>query len=164
MASGTKEGFGNMIFIMSIALYIGILDRITKIASCISLSPGQSVKVLPDIFHITLVLNKGSAFGLFKEGRPFFIASSIIAIIFIVLYVWKNKIMSPILRLGLGLILGGAAGNLIDRLRFGYVIDFLDFRVWPVFNVADSAITVGVAILILKVLRKNLEVKSKNHN
>jgi len=153
-----------MIFIMSIALYIGILDRITKIASCISLSPGQSVKVLPDIFHITLVLNKGSAFGLFKEGRPFFIASSVIAIIFIVLYVWKNKIMSPILRLGLGLILGGAAGNLIDRLRFGYVIDFLDFRVWPVFNVADSAITVGVAILILKVLRKNLEVKSKNHN
>ena len=154
MISGTKEGYFNILYIFSVALSIGILDRITKIASYIRLSPGQSIKVLPNIFHITLVLNKGSAFGLFKEGRLFFIASSVLAIIFILLYIWKHRIMGPLLSLGLGLILGGAAGNLIDRLRFGYVIDFLDFRVWPVFNVADSAITVGVAILILKIFLK----------
>jgi signal peptidase II len=141
-----------MVSVFGVALFIGVIDRLAKIMASARLSGGRSVRVIPDIFHLTLVLNKGSAFGLFKEGRIFFIISSFLAIFFIIFYVWKHRIESVILSAALGLILGGAVGNLVDRIRFGYVVDFLDFRVWPVFNIAYSAITVGVGILVFKII------------
>jgi len=152
-------------FMFFVALTVLILDGLTKFLAVECMSIGQSIKVLPDIFHITLVLNKGAAFGLFKQQKILFIIFATLVIIFIVAYVWKNKIADVALSWALGLILGGAIGNLIDRIRFGHVIDFLDFRIWPVFNLADSAITLGVAILMLDViLRKPNRARGKLHN
>jgi len=141
--------------IFSIALAVLAIDRLTKYIIYKSLSCGQSVKVLPDIFHLTLVLNKGVAFGLFREQKTFFLLVAFLAIPFIIYYVFKNHHKVIGLPLASGLILGGAVGNLIDRIRFGYVIDFLDFRVWPVFNIADSCITIGAVLLGYNILRQS---------
>lgn len=127
-----------------------VIDRIAKFLIFNNLFEGQSVEVIPKIFHITLVLNTGTVFGLFKDRNQFFIVASFIVIALIVIYVWFGKNRDLVILSALGLILGGAIGNLIDRLVFGYIIDFLDFRIWPVFNIADSSITVGAGTLILK--------------
>ncbi|MDP3786586.1 MAG: signal peptidase II [Candidatus Omnitrophota bacterium] len=100
--------------------------------------------------HLTLVRNTGAAFGLFRDQAVIFILISVIAIIFIGFYLIKKKTSYY---LPLALILGGAVGNLIDRLRFGYVVDFIDLRFWPVFNVADSCITIGAIILFFVIIR-----------
>lgn len=128
------------------------LDALTKMLAASSLTHVQSVSVIPNIFHFTLVLNDGVAFGLLKDKADVFIPVSLGAIAFIILYVRRSVFINAATTLALGLILGGAAGNLIDRIRFGYVIDFLDFRVWPVFNIADSAISIGAGILILSLV------------
>lgn len=133
---------------------IFILDRLTKIMAMSYLVEGQPVEVLPAIFRITLVLNTGTAFGLFKGKARVFSVISIIVIASILVCLLRKRNIEKRLSLALGLILGGACGNLFDRIRFGYVIDFFDFRIWPVFNVADSAITLGIAILILRLLRQ----------
>jgi signal peptidase II len=140
--------FGRVL-LFSTAFCIYIIDRFAKIFALKTLSAGESIKVLPGIFHITLVFNNGAAFGLLRDRAAFFISASAFAITFIILFAWRHKGMPAMLALSLGLILGGSLGNLVDRLTFGYVIDFFDFRIWPVFNVADSAITVGVGILVL---------------
>jgi signal peptidase II len=111
------------------------------------MSEGQSIPVIRRLFHITVVFNKGIAFGLFRDGPWVFIFLSIGIIGLVSIYLFHKKRNDLIANLSCALLMGGAAGNLIDRLRFGCVIDFLDFRVWPVFNVADSAITVGAALL-----------------
>jgi len=133
---------------------IVFLDRFLKIYFSNSLSLGESWPVLRGIFHITLVHNTGIAFGLFKNKGIVFIIIPLIAIILLIfnIYYYRNnqEELSRTYIVAFSLILGGAIGNLIDRIYFGYVIDFLDFRVWPVFNVADSAITIGAAIILLK--------------
>jgi signal peptidase II len=134
------------------AVFIFILDRLTKVIAMSRLVQGQPVEVLRGIFHITLVLNTGTAFGLFKGKTAVFSAISIVVIVLIPFFILRNKKTGMTLSLALGLILGGAAGNLFDRISFGYVVDFLDFRIWPVFNIADSAITTGIAILVFKLL------------
>ena len=93
---------------------------------------------------ITYVTNSGVAFGLFKEAGTFFIFLAGIVIAAILYSLRRLPAQQRLVRIALGLALGGAVGNLIDRLRLGYVIDFIDFRFWPVFNVADSAIVAGV--------------------
>lgn len=140
------------LYLLLLASSVFILDRVTKFAALAALSDGRSVKVLPGIFHLTLVLNKGAAFGLLRDQRMFFILLSIFAVLFIIFYIRAKKNMGFVLSSALGLILAGTIGNLVDRIRFGCVIDFLDFRVWPVFNIADSALTIGVGILILDII------------
>ncbi len=143
---------------MSFILIAGILvfgfDQLTKFWIRTSFSPASSRPVLPGIFHLTFVTNTGSAFGLFQGGGFFFILLSIITIIILVILAWqKRKSFSPLVKLSFGFLLGGVSGNLMDRLRFGAVVDFLDFRIWPVFNVADSCITLGVIFLSFHLLR-----------
>jgi signal peptidase II len=109
---------------------------------------GDSIAVIPNIFHITLVHNTGAAFGLFRGRAPVLIAFSIIVIVFI-LVMYKKIVSAPLaVRVSAGLILGGAAGNLIDRLVWRFVVDFIDFRIWPVFNLSDSAICAGTFVLL----------------
>lgn len=139
-----------MICLILVASLVIIIDRFAKFLVFNNLLEGQSIEVVSKVFHITLVLNTGAAFGLFKEKNQFFIVSSFVVITLILLYVFFDKEKDVVKLSALGLILGGAAGNLIDRLLFGYIIDFLDFRIWPVFNIADSAITVGSLLLILR--------------
>lgn len=133
-----------MIFVITIVVLF--LDQLTKYLATKTLSPNQSIPVIRGIFHFTLIHNRGAAFGLLKNQTNLFIFTSVFAIILICLNLKKYK-KSSIYTVSLSLILAGALGNLIDRLFLGYVIDFLDFRIWPVFNIADSAITVGAILL-----------------
>jgi len=140
-----------LLFLTAFIVYA--FDRVTKLVALKVLDAGQPVEVVPGIFNFTLLFNNGAAFGLFKDLAAFFIVVSVIVIACIIVYAWRTAITSVPLVVSLGLILGGALGNLVDRISFsGCVVDFLDFRVWPVFNIADSAISVGVTILILYVL------------
>lgn len=130
-----------------ISFLILVLDLLTKYLVQKTMEPYQTIPVINNIFHITYVQNPGVAFG-FLKGKTFFItAVSFVVILAVVFILIKYPIKNKALRVVLALILGGAVGNLIDRLRFGYVVDFLDFRIWPVFNIADCAIVVGVVIL-----------------
>jgi len=150
-----KDGRGKFLIYVRVlvaATAIFALDALTKMLAVNSLTQVQSVSVIPNIFHFTLVLNDGVAFGLLKDKADIFIPVSLGAMAFIILYIRRSVFINAATTLALGLILGGAAGNLIDRIRFGYVIDFLDFRIWPVFNIADSAISIGAGILILSLI------------
>ncbi len=129
-------------------------DRLTKYFIIKSLALGQSIEVIPNIFHITPVFNNGAAFGVFRDCGLFFIIFSFTVIALILLIVSRSPRLDRLTAVSLALILGGAAGNLIDRMRFGYVIDFLDFRIWPVFNIADSCITIGVALIAFGIIFK----------
>ncbi len=136
-----------------IVFSVVLLDRVTKIFFSNALSLGESIPVVRNIFHFTLVQNTGIAFGLFKNQGIVFIIVPVIAIALIafnIYYYRNNEYVGRAYLIGFSLILAGAIGNLIDRIAFGHVIDFIDFRVWPVFNIADSAITIGTIIILLK--------------
>lgn len=133
-----------MIFIT--VLIILSLDRLTKFLVTENLLLNQSVPVIKGIFNLTLIHNKGAAFGILKNQVALLIFTSLFAIILIYFNLRGNRHLK-IYTVSLSLILAGAISNLIDRLFFGYVVDFFDFRIWPVFNVADSAITIGAILL-----------------
>ena len=138
--------------ILVIVLAILSLDRLTKLLIAKNLLYHQSIPVIKGIFHLTLVHNRGAAFGILKEQIPLFIFTSLFAITLIFINL-KNNQHKKSYSISLSLILAGALGNLIDRLYLGYVIDFLDFGIWPVFNVADSAISIGAIMLGWSMLR-----------
>ncbi|MBU1932930.1 MAG: signal peptidase II [Candidatus Omnitrophica bacterium] len=124
-----------------------------------NLSVGESIPIISNALHITFVSNTGAAFGLFKNATHVFAVISIVAVVFIATLLIKTIqraefFRKPMLNFSLILILSGAIGNLLDRLLFSYVIDFIDVRVWPVFNVADSSITIGTVLLILSFIRQ----------
>lgn len=139
----------------SFPLFIGILiiaDQITKLLIIKFIEPYQSLKILP-FFQLVNVKNKGAAFGLFQSlGNTAFILISIIAILFILVMLFKTRDD----RVSLSLILAGAVGNLIDRVRYGYVVDFIDLHIgkyhWPAFNIADSALSIGIFLLFLRII------------
>lgn len=136
-----------------VTLLVIVLDRVTKAIVTAKLALNESLPVIPDIFHLTLLYNRGAAFGILQNSTVFFVIISLLSICLILFYACfrSAEIKSLALRLSLAFILAGAFGNLIDRIKFGYVIDFLDFRIWPVFNVADSFITIGIIILIFQI-------------
>jgi signal peptidase II len=138
-----------MIFI--IVLSVIVLDQFTKFLALSLLQLNTPVPLIKNFLNLTLVHNRGAAFGFFQNQLVLFVLVSLFAI-GLILYNLKNKANSLILKISLSLILGGAIGNLIDRLRFGFVVDFLDLRVWPVFNIADSVITLAAVILSWELL------------
>jgi len=133
---------------VSTAFLIFILDRLSKYSIKSFLTSTNTYPIIKGIFHFTLVENKGAAFGVFPGYSSFFLIVSFIAIFLIIYLFFKKKLEGKLGEISLGLILGGTLGNLYDRLVYGAVIDFLDFRIWPVFNLADSAITVGIILLM----------------
>lgn len=143
-----------------ISVLIVSLDQISKYFISRAVSPGESIPLIKNIFHITLVYNTGIAFGMFKNQTAFFIIISLIAVALILHNIFSQKSKKDFNKMeffALALILGGAIGNMIDRIIFGYVIDFLDFRIWPVFNIADSAITIGVALLLIRCIPSSVK-------
>lgn len=130
-------------------------DQFSKFLFSRLLILGEPFVVSKDFFYLTLVHNRGGAFGVLKGWLPLFVLISLltIGIVWQALKNEKAKAFSAY-SLALSLIVAGGIGNLIDRVRFGYVIDFLDFRIWPVFNIADSAITIGAILLGWQVLRQ----------
>lgn len=123
------------------------------------MTPSQSIPIIPEIFHLTLVRNPGAAFGLFP-GQIWFLSSTGIIILLVVLYYHiKASQEDLLLQISLAFIFGGSIGNVIDRVSYSYVTDFLDFRWFPVFNISDIMINVGVAYLILRLLYQKKETK-----
>ena len=147
-----------------IALGVLILDRVTKWAIVKTIALEDTVSIIPGLFRLTHLENPGAAFSLFAESTsPFksalLISFSLAALVVVALLLWRSRAEFNSSTLALSLILGGALGNLWDRLTEGKVTDFLDFYVgihhWPPFNVADSAIVVGALLLLLRMLRKD---------
>ena len=143
-----------------------LLDQITKLYVDSSMRLHESIPVIQGLFSITYVRNPGAAFGFLADASPlfrsiFFVAVTVLAIILVVHYIWKSRAEEPFLTFALSLVLSGAVGNLIDRVRLGEVIDFLDVYIgsyhWPAFNVADSAISVGAVILFIELTRRGRE-------
>ena len=145
---------------LSIALAVVLLDAWTKWLVSTRINLYDSVPLVPDFFQLVHVRNTGAAFGIGANAAskvvPFLLNAGAIGVFCVVAaYAWRAALSDRLLQTGLHLILGGAVGNLIDRFRLGYVVDFLDVYVraggeahhWPAFNVADSAICIGIALL-----------------
>jgi signal peptidase II len=139
-----------LLLLYGIGFLIVLLDQYTKHWVRQSIPLGVSwnpIAWLEPIVTFTHVRNTGAAFGLLPQLSSVFIIVALVVIVGIIIYYRQLAQASLLLRIALGLQLGGATGNLIDRLTLGYVTDFVDFRVWPVFNIADSAIVIGTALL-----------------
>lgn len=144
-----------------IALLVVLLDRLSKWLVAGSINLHDSISVLPGFFRLTHVQNSGAAFGLFADSSSewkvaVLILFSTLALAVVSALLWKNSHTMTTTGVGLALILGGAVGNLWDRLLTGHVVDFLDFYVgsyhWPAFNIADSAIVIGALMLVGEIL------------
>ena len=128
------------------------VDQFTKALVMKSMVPGQSIPVVQDVFHWTYVLNPGAAFGILSNQRAFLLMTGAALIVAAAYFYPLLKKSGSLLQFGTTAILGGAVANLIDRVQTGYVVDFFDFRIWPVFNVADIAIVVGMGLMIYAIL------------
>jgi signal peptidase II len=147
-----------------VALAALTVDQWTKYLVVSNLELYESWAPLPalaDLFTIHHVTNTGAAFGLFQNGSLVFAVVAIVVSVVIVLYYRHLPDGEWLVRLSLGLQLAGALGNLIDRVRVGHVIDFLDFQVWPVFNLADASIVCGVILLAYLLLREERQESRK---
>lgn len=140
--------------VFSTALVIVIIDQIAKFLIKANFQLNQTLPVINNIFHLTYVHNFGAGFGILQQQRWLLIFISIIVMGLIFYYLDKINKKERLLQLLAGFALGGTAGNLIDRIIYGYVTDFLDFRIWPVFNFADSFVTIGVIGLIIYFWKK----------
>lgn len=132
-----------------------LADRISKIFAATCLLPIGTFPIIKDVLHFTYVENTGAAFGMLKNSRWVFMIVSTVVIIAIGIYMYINRArLNKTLSLALCLILSGGIGNMIDRICYGYVIDFIDLRLinFAVFNIADSALTIGAVILVYYVL------------
>lgn len=152
------------IFAFTLAVGVIVLDQLTKLWVS---QAKPFIKVIPDLFTIHYVENTGAAFGILQNKLPFLILVSVIAagiLIFLIVY---EKSSRWTMFAALGCILGGATGNLLDRIRLRYVVDFLQFYVklggkyyyWPSFNIADTAISTGVGLLILTMIIQEYQAK-----
>lgn len=153
-----------------IAFFVVLLDRLSKLAIEKNLSLHDSISLIPGFFRLTHIENRGAAFGLFADSPSQWkiaglVLFSIIALLIVATLLWKNSHSMTTTGVGLSLILGGAIGNLWDRLVSGHVVDFLLFYIgqyqWPAFNVADSAIVIGAGLLVFEILFTKSPVHEK---
>lgn len=131
-------------------LFIGViaLDQISKIQVVNSMKLGESVPIIEKFFYLTYTLNPGAAFGILPNQRVFFLLIGVALLIWFIFFYPRLKKMEKLLKFGIILGVSGSIGNLIDRFQTGYVIDFLDFKIWrAIFNVADVAIVCGMFII-----------------
>jgi len=140
-----------MFFLLTVAAFI--LDQGSKFMVDALMHTGQSIPVIRGIFHLTYVQNPGGAFGILPYRTGFFVLAALLATVWILLFYRQLPAGHRCLRAALSLQLSGVLGNLTDRVRLGFVIDFFDFQVWPIFNVADIALVTGVGLLILNLPR-----------
>ncbi len=137
---------------LALAAAIVGLDQLTKWIIRLTVERGESHLDL-GIVKIVHILNTGAAFGLLQNAGPLLAVTSVVGMAAILVYLFNPGFAHPLMRLGLALMLGGAIGNLVDRVRTGEVVDFIKVPNWPAFNAADSAITIGVLLLIWGMLR-----------
>ncbi len=154
---------GRLAPLLSITFFAVLLDRLSKFLVDRNLAPGSAISVIPGVFRITHVLNTGAAFSMFAETtspavvRNGLILFSIFATLVVAVMLWRACAEMNPTSIALALILGGALGNLYDRIHYHFVIDFLEVKIvhyhWPDFNIADSCIVIGACLLLLEIFR-----------
>ena len=151
------------IYFLTLSLFVLLADAFTKWIVSTRVELHEAIPIIPNLFQLVHIRNTGAAFGIGANTEshlvPFLLNGGAIAVfIVVVIYAFRTAVSDRLLQVALHMILGGAIGNLLDRFRFGYVVDFLDFYVrdhhWPAFNVADSAICIGIGLLFLDMRRK----------
>lgn len=160
--------------LLLLSLFVVLIDQLSKTIIAQTLYPGESIKVLGDFFRITYVLNPGGAFGTKIGSGTFYTIISILAIFLGIYFFFRTREDETWFKAGWALILGGALGNLIDRFRFGEVLDFLDFDFfnvhipyiihldrWPVFNFADVSVTLAMIIILWQVFLPRRQKESE---
>lgn len=157
-------------FYFILAGLVVLLDQWSKWLVMTKMYIGESIPIVDGVLYFTSHRNPGAAFGILPNQRWFFIAVTTVVIIAIVIFFFKNRGASKLLTVSLALVLGGAIGNFIDRLRFGEVVDFVDVKIsigsfyhdFAIFNIADSALVIGVALLLLETIIESVkEAKQK---
>lgn len=145
---------------------VWLIDRFLKVLVLNYFKPGETLKVIPGVFHLTFVLNPGAAFGLMAGRTWIFVVTALLVVGGVIYGQFRIPRQEVLLRLCMGMIGGGALGNLYDRLLLGRVVDYLDFQIWPfVFNFADSMIVIGVGLLMFRLFQKDrVEKKSAAEN
>ena len=159
---GAKRTFREAVIVIAITSAGYLVDQLTKIFMTGFLEPGNTLPLIPNILHLTLVNNTGAAFGMFRSFSFVFVPIALAAVLFLTIFLFVKRDTLPLSeKVALSLFLAGVLGNLTDRLRLGYVIDFIDMRVWPVFNVADSLITVGAAVLVAATVLNGMKIRKE---
>lgn len=144
-----------MFYVITLAWLI--LDQVSKYYVQTHMALGQSIVVVPGLFHWTYILNHGAAFGILRDQRIFFLAIVVILLVCLA-YKYKEIAEGPsYLKLGTGLLLAGAVGNAIDRFVQDGVVDFFDFLIWPIFNVADIGIVIGIFLVAYYMIASDSE-------
>ncbi len=147
----------NYYFFLITLIIVLALDVLTKFLVRKYIDLNQSIPLIKNVLHITQVHNSGAVWGILQNNNILFIIISII-IISVLIYYFNDLINTKLSALFTALIFSGAIGNLIDRISFGFVIDFIDLRFWPVFNIADSALTIGIlGIIFLNLVNKDIK-------
>jgi signal peptidase II len=147
----TGNIINNKSFTFVASISVLFLDQITKIYVRLLITHGESIPILPGIFYLTHLRNPGAAFGIFPNRQLALLIVGLF-IVSLILFFLKGLATNRLVSIAFGLALGGALGNLIDRFIYGEVTDFLDFRIWPVFNLADVSIVAGVFLLYWHIL------------
>ncbi len=143
-----------MIIWITVIVALTVIDQVTKLMAVHLLQPVGSVDVIPKVLRFTYVENKGAAFGMLSDNRWVFMIISTLAIVALLIYLWKFRPQSRLACMAISMIISGGIGNMIDRVSLGYVVDFIDFCAFPklwvwVFNFADACVCVGGGMLVL---------------
>ena len=136
-----------------------ILDQAVKAYVASTMLPGESIPVAAPFFHITFVLNPGAAFGIFRDQQWLFLATAIVFSIAFLVFYERLRRSGVLIHYGSVALAAGAVSNLIDRIRLGHVVDFFDFRIWPVFNIADIAIVLGTGAVLWALFVQRREIR-----
>lgn len=144
-----------MMIVICIGLLVFAVDQVSKYVVLGHMVPHESIPIISNVFHLTLVNNTGIAFGLFSDSVTWAQVFVILGCILLACILYQVQSWSRLNRIACGFMLGGAVGNVCDRIRMGSVVDFIDFRIWPVFNIADTFISVAAALFLIAIIRKD---------
>lgn len=155
-----------MVTTIIISIILLCIDQISKLLVVNLLTKTNSITIIKNFFYLTYINNDGAAFSILVGKRIFLILIAVLVIVMLIRCIKKNNIQNKLELVSISLIIGGSLGNLMDRVVRGYVIDFLDFKLFnynfPIFNLADTFIVIGVILLLLKELRKENNLDSRN--
>jgi len=155
-----------MVTTIIISIILLCIDQISKLLVVNLLTKTDSITIIKNFFYLTYINNDGAAFSILVGKRIFLILIAVLVIVMLISYIKKNNIQNKLELVSISLIIGGSLGNLMDRVIRGYVIDFLDFKIFnynfPIFNLADTFIVIGVILLLLKEIRKENNLDSRN--
>lgn len=155
-----------MVTTIIISIILLCIDQISKLLVVNLLTKTDSITIIKNFFYLTYINNDGAAFSILVGKKIFLILIAVLVIVMLIRYIKKNNIQNKLELVSLALIIGGSLGNLMDRVVRGYVIDFLDFKIFnynfPIFNLADTFIVIGVILLLLKEIRKENNLDSRN--